>query len=246
MKNGTIGTIIIGIILVLSAFIYLDRIVDSVLPTDWVRTQIREFRTYESNCYVLQLQNEEVYRKNGLQEYQKENERLLFQRKIEIARTKVYERVEKLKEITGQFFLLGHRLRLFMLFFVTFWLLLTGLGFLIIFPWSRWFVFLSVTVNYLWQIYIFLYDKKVADLYFNSQNEILKILELPPLKTIPFFQDSLFLTFSLETAIFVGIFYYFTSASGKSIFKDAPKSDLEQILSQLKEKAAKAESEENM
>jgi len=232
MKEASVGTMIVGVIFILTGIGYLNDIADSVLPTAWKGILSRELRFYDMKSYALQLQYEAHFQNQDLREDTREQNRQILLDNLEAGRRKILNWIEHWRNTETEYFLMTHPARLFMFLLVTMWLVVVGIGFLIVFPWRHWFVFVSIIINYFWQTYNFIYEKKLEGISFKYHNEINQILGMP--LQSPAFQDQKLFFQILQTFICLGMLYYFSTESGKSLFREEPRHPFTDLLKERK------------
>ena len=234
LKQGSIGTIIVGVIFILTGLTYLNNIVDNAIPFDWQKAQERELYNFEETAIKATLQQEDSFKAENFSFQANDRQRQVLQQHIESAREKIPKVMEAWQMLQVEYFFWGYPTVLIAFSVVTMWLLLVGVGFLIIFPWSRGFVFLSIFVNYFWQTYVFLYEKKVAEIFFNFHNAVNRSLNLPVPTMGPWLEDIPTMVQILQSAIFIGMLAYFSSAAGRELFREQRKYDFTDIIPEIK------------
>ncbi len=236
LKQGSVGTIIIGIIFILTGVTYLDNIVNSAAPIDWTKIVRQQLHDYDLKTQTIQAKKETEWITAGVSEKESAAMEAVLQKKIESGRDITFQAVKDAHNLNSQFLLLTHPIRLFVFLFVTMWLMVVGIGFLIIFPWARWFAFLSIMLNYAWVTYIFLYERNVEALFAKAGADVNKIFDIPPVPSLDWYEDPHFLMQALQTFIFIGMVMYFMSPAGKEIFKEKRVFDFNQIIKNIEVK----------
>src|SRR5262245_48002174 len=148
MRRGSIGTVICGIILLISGLGYVDDIIGAVTPIRWDELLQKETMNYEFNSQkVLSRLNDDLFAgRISMSEWKYRQD--VLNSNIEIGRQKIISCIEQLKDLETQYFLMSYPAKLFMYLIVAMWLCVAGIGFLLVFPWSRWFVFVSIFISY--------------------------------------------------------------------------------------------------
>ena len=102
--------------------------------------------------------------------------------------------------------LMMHPAKVFMHCFVALCLLVTGIGCYIL---SRGFIFAIVLLNYLWQTYIFLYEKTMVHILLNCEAQISSLLNLLSVKSpLLALLDERTLAYFLQMVLFFCLSYY--------------------------------------
>ncbi len=231
IQKGTIGTIIIGIILLISGITYLNDVVNSVGPTDWDGLRSRKLLEYEVNTQRLGRTLDKDYFKGRISKDQWLNQNEILKENIELGRDEIYLTIERLKNFEAVFFLMSHPVRLYIYLILSMWLIVAGIGFTIVFPWVKWFVYLSICISFFWQTYVYVYREKVEGLLAQSQININDLLGLAAKVSHGYHPNLSTQLEMLHTFIFLGMLYYFSSETGQSLFRHSKRNFLDDFLS---------------
>ena len=209
---------------------YFQDIINSVTPVHWDELQQKEISNYQysSNKIIQNLNNDLFAGRVSKSEWQYRQDILLSN--MEIGRQKIVSCIEQLKDLETQFFLLSYPARLFMFLIVSMWLCVAGIGFLLAFPWSRWFVFVSIFISYFWRTYVYVYQKSVDQIFRLTQLYTDNLLGITPAAKTTQFIDINTQIEILQTFIFLGMLYYFCSEAGRPLFRENQENDFQQLL----------------
>ncbi len=230
VRSGGFGTIICGVILLISGVSYIDDIIGAVTPVPWEELQQKEILNYELNSQkVVSTINDDLF-SGRISNPEWKYRRDVLLNNVEIGRQKIVSCIEQLKDLETQFFLMTHPAKLFMHLIVAMWLSVAGVGFLLAFPWSRWFVFVSIFMSYFWETYVYIYQKSVDQIFRLTQVYTDNLLGLPPTIKTSHFIDFNTQMEILHTFIFLGMLYYFCSESGRPLFREKEENQFQQLL----------------
>ncbi len=220
MKKGSLGTILIGIILFISGINYWDDVAASVTPTDWQRLEEKEILEYQTNAnqILYKINRDYDFGTVSYEEWRYYTGEI--SKRIELGKRKIHVLVDNLKSIDTKFFLMSHPTKFFMYLIVASWLIVVGIGFTIVLPWKRWFIYLTMITAYLWQTYVYIYEKAVDRIFQTTQMEIHRLLSLLAGLSAHNFLDVKTQVQILNTFIFLGMLYYFNSKAGEALFKE--------------------------
>ncbi len=240
MRKGTIGTIIIGIIFIITGVGYLDDIVASVNPVNWESLREKHLSDFdELAAKKIKLHEREMKNAGGdvweLGQV-REDDVLL---NINEAREKIILSIQELKNLETEYFLMTNPAKLFLNLIASAWLIVVGMGFIIVFPWARWFVYLSIFISYFWQTYNYLFQRSINEILESNQVNIQFLMDMPAATSSMVILDPGTQNQVLFTFIFLGILYYFGSPVGQSLFKEPRKNTvLEELLKENSDKRA--------
>ena len=201
---------------------------------NWEELQSKEIRAYETTVVAAELKGQGVYKNRYTPAFHDPINQTNLARIIESGKKKVLKNIEDYRNLNTEYFLVSHPARLFVFSFIAMWLLIVGAGLLIFFPWAHWFVFFGMIFNYCWQTYLFIYDKKVDGLFFQTQNYINSLLEIPHVPRVDWRNDPRTWIHLLHTFLFAGMFFYYVFRIAKDLYRRKRQKDFMNFLNNSK------------
>ena len=228
MREGMTGTMLVGLILILSGLSYLDNIINYAGPVNWEQIRSGKLEEYKLKTDLLIREENSNLLKQGIQPFLRDAQLKDLQGKNDAGKTNMGQCLEGVQRVHANYLFMRHPEKLFVFLFISEWLLVAGIGCVLLFPWSRRFVFLSLFLSFFWQTYLFLYDKAIREAFFSCDVQASQLLNTPMAQTVKTFPDPAALNQVLHTFIFLGLIVYLTSSRGRQQFsKKKPKTLVE-------------------
>ena len=219
MRDGLLGAMLVGVILLISGISYLDDIMNYPGAMGWERLAKEKAEDYRLKTELLLRKEEVSLFDQGITEFVREAHLKKLKEKIETGRIKLSEYLAGINQWQSQHILMQHPAKFFILLLVSEWLLVAGIGCIIMFSWSRWFVFLSILLALCWQSYLFIYERTIREALIKCDASMYSLLNIPlgkpPTSSA---SDAAFAQQALYTFIFLGLLFYLSTRAGRKQF----------------------------
>lgn len=219
MRDGLLGALLVGVILLISGISYLDDIMNYPGAMSWERLAKEKAEDYRLKTELLLRKEEASLFDQGITEFVREAHLKKIKEKIETGRIKLSEYLAGINQWQSQHILMQHPAKFFILLLVSEWLLVAGIGCIIMFSWSRWFVFFSVLLALFWQSYLFIYERTIREALIKCDASIYPLLNISLEKTMTASAlNAAFIQQAFYMFVFLGMIFYLNTRSGRKQF----------------------------